>query len=660
MRPASARPAVRRPRRAAGRRPAAAAVLAAGGRGRRVRRGAVRGGRHALERGRARRALRRGRRRPAARTSSSPGRSPRRSRTDPASRRPAASGPRRRGRLGRVPSGSACVVRRSRTTTNRPCPELRGVLELPAPVASGVLHLTAGGIYRAWLNGVPAARASCCPGFTDYRLRIPYETYDVTGLLQRGENVLTAEVADGWWSGYLGFTGVRGQFGELPVLRAVLDVRCEDGSRHLLRTGRSGAGGSGQVVAADLQRGQVLDLRRPGSRHRRRVERVACCRVLPARSSPRVRPRAGGPARAAVARTSRSPACSSTTWGSTSWAAAHPAGRRGRSRGDVAARRRRCTPDGTLYTQQPAYGDVTDTVLLAGQEQVVRAGAPTRTASATPRSAAARPPSRRTSRPWSSRACPRDRLLPCSLRPAEASWSTTSAAACRETRRRPDRLPAAGRAARLDRGRAGVRPDPACWPMSRPSSTSGSTTSTTRSRRGRLSRTSRRGWRCSPTGAPAGAMPARSCRGSCGSTTATAACWSARTSRCAPGCATCRARRGPAVARPAQQRLRRLAAPLYPGRPRGCRQGPARRGLRGPQRPAAGAHLRGARRSRARQDAAHRRRVAAAFRAAHLPSLAAWPQTACALALRFDVLLPEHVPQVASAPRGGRRAARAS
>lgn len=144
---------------------------------------------------------------------------------------------------------------------DRPCPALRGVCDLPSPVSSAVLHMTAGGIYSAHVNGV-RLEGELLPGFTDYRVRVPYETYDVTALLRTGRNVVAAVVADGWWSGYLGFSGTRGHFGDLPVLRAVLDVRCTDGSRHLLRTGRGWTGGFEQVRAADLLRGQVDDLRR--------------------------------------------------------------------------------------------------------------------------------------------------------------------------------------------------------------------------------------------------------------------------------------------------------------------------------------------------------------------------------------------------------------
>ena len=45
------------------------------------------------------------------------------------------------------------------------------------------------------------------PGFTDYRLRIFYQTYDVTNLLHEGENQLLATVGKGYYNGYCGYSG---------------------------------------------------------------------------------------------------------------------------------------------------------------------------------------------------------------------------------------------------------------------------------------------------------------------------------------------------------------------------------------------------------------------------------------------------------------------
>ncbi len=78
------------------------------------------------------------------------------------------------------------------------------------------------------------------PGWTDYRQRAYYNTYDVTDLVQPGENAIGAWVADGWYSGYVGFgllTGIgtekigRYTYGKTPAVMAQLEIEYDDGSR---------------------------------------------------------------------------------------------------------------------------------------------------------------------------------------------------------------------------------------------------------------------------------------------------------------------------------------------------------------------------------------------------------------------------------------------
>ena len=72
-------------------------------------------------------------------------------------------------------------------------------------MTSARLYVTALGLYEARLNGQRVGDAVLAPGWTDYAQRIPYQTYDVTGLLRTGDNVLGAIAADGWACGFFGF-----------------------------------------------------------------------------------------------------------------------------------------------------------------------------------------------------------------------------------------------------------------------------------------------------------------------------------------------------------------------------------------------------------------------------------------------------------------------
>ena len=75
------------------------------------------------------------------------------------------------------------------------------------------LYVTACGLYEVKLNGKRVGDQIFAPGSTDYRKRIQYQTYDVSGLIRGGENVLTAELADGWYRGSNGAKGRRNTYG---------------------------------------------------------------------------------------------------------------------------------------------------------------------------------------------------------------------------------------------------------------------------------------------------------------------------------------------------------------------------------------------------------------------------------------------------------------
>ncbi|MDR1734752.1 MAG: glycoside hydrolase family 78 protein [Oscillospiraceae bacterium] len=74
------------------------------------------------------------------------------------------------------------------------------ILEFDAPtdVTGAILQCSALGVYYAQLNGSKVGDQVLAPGWTNYRKRLQYETYDVLSLIKEGKNVLSIEVAKGW------------------------------------------------------------------------------------------------------------------------------------------------------------------------------------------------------------------------------------------------------------------------------------------------------------------------------------------------------------------------------------------------------------------------------------------------------------------------------
>ena len=144
-----------------------------------------------------------------------------------------------------------------------PAPYLRRAFFLDQPVMSARLYVTALGLYEARLNGHRIGDAFLTPGWTDYRQRVLYQTYDVTSTLTTGENVLGAIIADGWYAGFVGFDAKQAgaHYGREPELLAQLAVTFADGSRQWIMTDDSWQSATGAILHADLLMGERHDLR---------------------------------------------------------------------------------------------------------------------------------------------------------------------------------------------------------------------------------------------------------------------------------------------------------------------------------------------------------------------------------------------------------------
>ena len=55
--------------------------------------------------------------------------------------------------------------------------------------ANARLYISALGLYEAEINGKPVTEDCLTPGWTDYYCRVQYQVYDVSSLLQKGENL---------------------------------------------------------------------------------------------------------------------------------------------------------------------------------------------------------------------------------------------------------------------------------------------------------------------------------------------------------------------------------------------------------------------------------------------------------------------------------------
>jgi alpha-L-rhamnosidase len=160
----------------------------------------------------------------------------------------------------------------------------RKALHLPPPrlyrkefsvgktVRRAVVHASALGIYDLYCNGQRVGDAFFQPGWSDYLQRAYYRSHDVTALVRSGApNALGVVVAEGWYSGYLGYALLVGYgpnkagryfYGKTPALLAQLDIDYSDGSHETVGTdGSWRVTDRGPTREADLLMGEAYDAR---------------------------------------------------------------------------------------------------------------------------------------------------------------------------------------------------------------------------------------------------------------------------------------------------------------------------------------------------------------------------------------------------------------
>jgi len=139
---------------------------------------------------------------------------------------------------------------------------LRRPFEVGGEVKRAVAYVTALGLYELWINGARVGDALLAPGWTEYRKRLLYQTWDVTPLLRPGENAVGAMLGAGWYKGDLaGWIGLRGVYGERTALLMRLELLYADGRRETVATDARWRCSDGPILFSELYHGEIYDAR---------------------------------------------------------------------------------------------------------------------------------------------------------------------------------------------------------------------------------------------------------------------------------------------------------------------------------------------------------------------------------------------------------------
>jgi alpha-L-rhamnosidase len=140
-----------------------------------------------------------------------------------------------------------------------PSPYLRKGFTISKEVEMVRLYISSHGLYRAEINGQRVGYQEFTPGWTSYNTRLQYQTYDVTGLLKKGENALGIILGDGWFRGNLGWVDHRNIWGTGLSAIAQLRVTFTDGTSQTIGTDGTWKASTGPILESDIYNGEIYD-----------------------------------------------------------------------------------------------------------------------------------------------------------------------------------------------------------------------------------------------------------------------------------------------------------------------------------------------------------------------------------------------------------------
>lgn len=149
---------------------------------------------------------------------------------------------------------------REKTPITAPCPVFRKEFDLAGPVPEATVSITALGLYELTINGQRVGETELAPGWTDYRKRVLFQEYDVSGYLKPGKNVIGVKLGNGWYCGRM-FVEKEQFYGTFPELLLQMECQTAEGAEVTVTSDTSWAVSEGPIRMADLYDGETFDAR---------------------------------------------------------------------------------------------------------------------------------------------------------------------------------------------------------------------------------------------------------------------------------------------------------------------------------------------------------------------------------------------------------------
>lgn len=141
---------------------------------------------------------------------------------------------------------------------SRRSPYFKKDFSVSKKIKTAYLHISAQGMYEAYLNGEKVGNEFLTPGWTAYDDRIQYQTYEVSNHLKT-TNALGVVLGSGWHRGYLAWSDNKNSYGDSLALIAQLHITYEDGTSETILSDNSWSYTHGAIIDSELYDGEFYN-----------------------------------------------------------------------------------------------------------------------------------------------------------------------------------------------------------------------------------------------------------------------------------------------------------------------------------------------------------------------------------------------------------------
>jgi alpha-L-rhamnosidase len=138
------------------------------------------------------------------------------------------------------------------------CPVFVKELKAEKEIQKVRIYATALGVYEIKINGEKVGDTYFAPGWTNYKKRLQYQTYEADRMLQE-QNKIEITVGNGWYKGIFGFACTPNIYGDRVAVLAEIHITYSDGTKQIIKTDESWKVTTGVIRSSEIYMGETID-----------------------------------------------------------------------------------------------------------------------------------------------------------------------------------------------------------------------------------------------------------------------------------------------------------------------------------------------------------------------------------------------------------------